>query len=424
MTKGSLTILSCGLGVLPPGEEDTVRNAEIMYGAQRLLSLAANMAGKADCRPIAANARIDAQNALRLAQEGRRVVVLASGDALFHGMGGVLAKLVAEQAESNPPPDQPEIRFVPGVTAFQALFHRLGLAWDEARIFSAHHAEALPLRAMLATPLAVIYTGSRHSVPQLAARLIAVQPQAALRPALLADSLGMANERLVLDTLTELAHETAGPTAMLLLLPYAAAPPILPLGLPVDCFEREAGLITAPEVRAVILSRLRLPAWGDLWDIGAGSGSIGLEAAGLCPNLTVTAVERHPGRAGMIRRNAERLGLANHRTVEGGFLDVLEAAPALPAPQRIVVGGGGADLEPILNACMEHLVPGGIMVVSAVTLESLHRLYGWRPELRSGLLTVQISEEHPLAGSYHHLEPQRTIHLYCYTKPETPKGHP
>lgn len=423
MPEGSLSILSCGLGTLPLGEDEALFSADVIYGGKKLLPLVADLCSKPDLRPLAAKAAEDAATALDLAIQGRQVVILASGDALFHGMGGVLARLLPRIPEAQ----CPIVRFVPGITAFQALFHKLGLPWDQARLFSIHngmqHADALPLRAMLEAPLAVIYAGSTCTAAQLAAALLHTFPEAAERRAVLADALNTDMERIEHGTLEHLCQKTTSPTSILLLLPENAKTLPLTLGLPVDAFEREAGLITAPEVRAVILSKLRLPAWGHLWDIGAGSGSIGLEAAGLRPGLQVTAVERAADRVAMIRRNALRLGLANHQTLIGTFPDDFPGVlPALesqdrPAPDRIVIGGGGVTITAMLDVALSRLAPGGHMVVPVVTLESQHRLYPWRPDLRTALLTVQTAEERPLAGSWHHLEPQRPIHLYCYAKP-------
>lgn len=398
-----ITVISCGLGHLPPEEAGTLADARVVFGSRRLLETLGVPPEKR--RVLAADAAKDAAEALRLAQSGQAVVVLATGDALFHGMGGTLVRQTAHTDL---------LRFVPGITAFQALFHRLHLPWDKARLHSIHKdAPTLPLRELLDAPLSVIYAGSRCTASQLAARLLDFHPASAQRQAVVADSLGTPLECIRRGTLDTLAALTVSPTSILVLLPEGMAPQILPLGLPVEAFEREAGLITPPDVRAVVLSRLRLPRQGCLWDIGAGSGSVGLEAAGLCPDLDVVAVERHPARADMIRRNAARMGLARHSTVQGAFADV---AHSLPAPQRIFFGGGGADLPRLLDMALERLAPGGLLAACAVTLETQHRLFAWRPELRTALCAVNVAVERPLAGQFHHLEPQRVTQLFVFTR--------
>ena len=448
---GTLDVLSCGTdfarlpdgsGGLPtgpggelPGARAVLRDADCIFGSQALIAacerlLAGVPAGgsigtggvrgaarsvRERARIIGGKAREDAAEALALYRAGLRVAVLASGDALYHGFGGTLADLAA----GLDPDERAGIRFWPNITAFQALFHRLGLPWDGARLFSAHEGGGLPLRRMAEAPLAVIYGGSRYPAHVLAAELAAVHPSAAARPGVLADRLGTEAERIVRGRVADLAALEASPTSFLTLLPPPPdeRPPLLALGLPESAYERDRNLITPGDARAVILSRLRLPAWGVLWDVGAGSGSVGLEAAALRPDLRVIAFERRADRAAMIRRNAARLGVANHETREGSAPEILPALPeAGAAPDRVFIGGAGRDLPAVLDACFAALRPGGLIVVSAVTLESVHVLHGWRPETRIGLCSLDIAAEAPIAGEYRHLRPQRRLTLYAFGK--------
>ncbi len=221
-----------------------------------------------------------------------------------------------------------------------------------------------------------------------------------------------------------------GPTSILVIFPAAHADchaqdaaattrgsasiqaPILALGLPEEAFERENNLITASDVRAVILSRLRLPAWGTLWDVGAGSGSVGLEAAALRPALGIHGIERNPERCAMIERNRLGMGIANYTLHPGDALSVIRAscpespAPSacggiLPDPDRVFIGGGGKDLPALLTACRNRLRSNGLIVVSAVTLESFRALLSWAPDHRAGLCRIDIANECLLAK--HHL---------------------
>lgn len=397
---GSLDVVSCGIGFPEGTILNTIADADIVYGSRLLLELCPVPLREA--RPIGGNAREDALTALAECRSGRRVVALASGDALYHGFGGTLAALATGEA----------LTFHPGITAFQALFHRLGLAWHKARLFSVHSGEDVPGGAIAASPLSVTYGGSRFPASAVARAVLGVHPASASRAAVLAERLGTADERLLSGTVAELAATDCGPTSMLVILPGESAP-ILPLGLPEEDYDRENNLITASDVRAVILSRLRLPAWGVLWDIGAGSGSVGLEAAALRPDLRVEAVERSASRGERIARNRERLGVTNYRLHIGEALSFVREAET---PDRVFVGGGGRDLPEILERCMERLRPGGLLVASAVTLESVHTLLGWRPDLRTALCRLDVAHEQPLAGAYHHLKAQNTIHICTFAR--------
>lgn len=335
---GRIDVVSCGIGF--PEDAETlglIARADVVYGSRPLLSMCPVTARSA--RIIGAKAREDAADALALCRAGRRVVALASGDALYHGFGGTLSGM-AQHGDI--------IIYHPGITAFQALFHRLGLPWQDARLFSAHSGETLPVRAIAEAPLSVAYAGSRYPAHAIAQAVLGVHPASADRAAVIAERLGSPEERLLSGPLADLARTECGPTSILLLFPNrwdnsadacrnAATPlasaPILTLGLPEDDYERENNLITASDVRAVILSRLRLPAWGTLWDIGAGSGSVGLEAAGLRPNLNVVGIERKPERGALIERNRARLGVSNYTVYIGNALDFIRGSSASDLPE-------------------------------------------------------------------------------------------
>lgn len=401
-----LTVFSCGIGPLQPSPAllDKLAGAQSLYASAALLKECPPCA--ATRIPIGKNAREQAREALEEARQGANVVVLASGDALFHGMGSTLQSLAC---------GADRLEFIPAPTAFQALFHRLGMPWDRARCFSAHNTERLPWEEIVAQPLPVLYGGHPFTACRLAAAAIEFHPPAAERSAVVAECLGTPAERILKGTLAKLAREECAPTSMLLLLPdeRPEAAPILPLGLPADFYEKENNLITAEEVRAVILSKLRLPAWGVLWDVGAGSGSIGLEAAALRPGLSVYGLERQASRLELIRRNCRKLGCMNYACMLG---EAPEALAALPAPDRVFLGGGGAALESILQTCFDALNPGGLLVASAVTTESEHLLYGWNAAARTGMFSLDIASESPIAGTYHHLRHGNRITLFTYSR--------
>lgn len=401
-----LTVFSCGIGPLHPSPALLGKLAE----AQSLYASAALLKECPPCNarriPIGKNAREQAREALVEARQGGNIVVLASGDALFHGMGGTLQSLAC---------DEDRLEFIPAPTAFQALFHRLGMPWDRARCFSAHSTEEVPWGDILAQPLPVLYGGHPLTACRLAGEAVQFHPPAAERSAVAAECLGTPGERILKGTLAELAREECAPTSLLLLLPdeRSGAAPILPLGLPADFYEKENNLITGEEVRAVILSKLRLPAWGVLWDVGAGSGSIGLEAAALRPGLSVYGLERQDSRLELIRRNSRKLGCVNYACIQG---EAPEALAALPAPDRVFIGGGGGALESILQACFDALNPGGLLAASAVTTESEHLLYGWNAAARTGMFSLDIASESSIAGTYHHLRHGNRITLFTYSR--------
>ena len=144
-----------------------------------------------------------------------------------------------------------------------------------------------------------------------------------------------------------------------------------PLGLPDDAFAQKRphrGLITKAEVRAVSLYKLGLRRNSIVWDVGAGSGSVGLEAALIASEGMVYAVERDAECLDMLRLNVEQLGPDNVVVVSGEAPDALDA---LPAPDCVFVGGSGGRLTDILEYAVSRLTADGRIVVNLASIERI-----------------------------------------------------
>jgi precorrin-6Y C5,15-methyltransferase (decarboxylating) len=156
-------------------------------------------------------------------------------------------------------------------------------------------------------------------------------------------------------------------------------------GLREDEIFHSRGLITKDEVRAVTVHKLRLPKEGVLWDIGAGSGSVSIEAGRLCPKLTVYAIEKSQEQVQHINKNRKKFQALNINVVQGEAPDVLKG---LPVPDRVFIGGSGGELGTILKKVNDTMV-SGIVVVNAVTIETLN---GAVQELEKNGFSIKISE--------------------------------
>ncbi len=407
--SGKITILSCGTASrnMAHGRAQLFAEADFLVGSRRLL----------DAYPVFAGEKVilgadTAKTVLKLcesAKKGAKIIVLASGDALFHGIGGTFARLGQDKLAGF------ELDFTPAPTAFQSLFSSLGIPWDRARCFSLHQGGKVPSREIISAPLAVVYGGSKINAVQVAGILLENFPEFSDRPAVLAENLGYENELIKEATLAEIAGLTCGPISILLLLAAAdsVAGPQLALGLDNDFYAHEKGLITGSEVRCAALAKLRLPPIGIMWDIGAGSGSVGLEAAALRPNLEVYALERQPARISQIEANVLKLGVANYRVVNAA---APEGFKNFPTPDRIFVGGGGEQLGEIMASCFSRLRPGGILVVSAITLEAIEKIAAFKPESRIEVVQIAIARATALAGKYHFMKNENQITLTVFKK--------
>ena len=166
-------------------------------------------------------------------------------------------------------------------------------------------------------------------------------------------------------------------------------------GIPDSAFERIPGIPMSPrEVRVLVLSQLRLGENHCLWDIGAGTGTIAIEAAILCPKARVIAIERDAEVVSLIESNCRKFGLANVQVIQGTAPDCLQHLS--PAPDRICIEGGH-PLREILEACWSHLSPNGRAVA---TTNSLDELYG----LSAGLAAVRARHVEVIQSAVNRLE--------------------
>ena len=291
--------------------------------------------------------------------------VLASGDPGFFGVLRPLAgRLRPERLVVHPAP-----------TSVALAFARLGLPWDGAVVRSCHTGGAARAAAEVArASVAAILCGPEAPPEAVGAALLALG--ADHRTVAVATRLGERGEDVHrCADVTALADGRFDPRSVVVLAspdPALVAPSGRPGGRAVGAFAHRASMITKPEVRSVVLGKLDLPPRGVLWDVGAGSGSVAVEAALAAPGLRVLAIERDPGDAARVLANAAALG-AIVEVVEGSAPDALAG---LPAPDRVFVGGGGLD---VLDAASGALRPGGRIVATFAAVDraaQAHRRLG------------------------------------------------
>jgi len=316
---------------------------------------------------------------------GQRVVLLASGDPLWFGIGRLL--LQAFPAE--------QLRFHPAPTSLQLAFARLGRPWQDATWVSLHGRDPEPLAAALQrrpAALAVLCDPGAGGA-EVVRRLLRASGLEAAYAFWICERLGHPQERVLRLGPDEPLPADLDPLHLAVLLAESPAipdPARLPLfGLADGLWLQhpdQPGLMTKREVRIQLLADLDLPAEGVLWDIGAGVGSVGLEALRLRPALRLWAVERRAGAAALLAANAQRLGVEPAGLVEGAAPAVLDR---LPDPDRVLIGGGGRDRAALLGAVLERLRPGGVVVIPLATVEALAEL---RPLLEAAGLAVEVAQ--------------------------------
>ena len=360
---------------LPPSVVRIIGEAELLFGGERHLaffpeSRAAKTVVKSNLKEVA--------QAVKDALGRKRIVVLASGDPLFHGIGKYLASRVG--AES--------LEILPAPSAMQLAFARAGESWEDAALVSVHGKplENLDAAAQEAPKLGV-FTDERNSPAAIARHLIGLG--CGDFRAVVCENLGGPDERVTRhDSLEALSKAEAGPLNVLLLLrkgedggvPFALDPARVPvMGIPDGMFvyrQPKKGLITKVEVRVLSLAKLSLRSGDTVWDVGAGSGSVAVEAARLVgPAGRVFAMEKNREDFELIETNLRRFRVSDRVTaVCARAPDGLEA---FEPPDAVFVGGSGGELGAILALAKSRLKPGGRIVVNAITAETLAAATAW-----------------------------------------------
>ncbi|VVS90814.1 precorrin-6y C5,15-methyltransferase (decarboxylating) subunit CbiE [Desulfoluna spongiiphila] len=290
--------------------------------------------------------------------EGRKVVILASGDPLYYGIGSLVTKRFGSKA----------VRVIPNVSAVAGAFSRLGLSWHDAGVVSLHGrgATAETLKALLSHEKTALFTDPKNSPDTVAAWLL--EQGVTARACHVFEAMGTPEEKHTESTLELTAGRSfTGPNMMVILGATLAEPPLpIGLGMPSESFAHQRGMITKPEVRAVTLAKLGLKSHQVLWDLGAGSGSVSIEASRFVNK--VCAVEQKPERVADIQANIRRFGALNMTVTEGALPD---AARDLPDPDVVFIGGGGKDLDAIIRMASDRMGDNARMVVNTVLLQSL-----------------------------------------------------
>ncbi|MBW6391676.1 precorrin-6y C5,15-methyltransferase (decarboxylating) subunit CbiE [Billgrantia antri] len=381
-----LTLLGWGEGGtegLTAASRQALEAAELVFGARRHLRLLPPLAAEVREWPVPFVEGIPRL----LAERGRRVVMLVSGDPFWFGAGATLARHLPAA----------EWRALPTPSTFSLAASRLGWSLEACTCLGLHAKPLTRIRPYLQQNrhvLVLLRDGDAvHELADLLAQLGFGASRLHLLEALGGEDECIRSVRAGAGLPSDIAHPVA------VGLEVAGEGPALPLtpGLPDALFEHD-GQLTKQAVRAMTLSALAPRAGERLWDIGAGSGSIAIEWLLVHPENKAVAFECHAERAVRARRNADNLGVDWLEVVEGDALDVLEnqAQGDLPPPDAVFIGGGLS--EALLEALWQRLPPGVRLVANAVTLESEALLSEWQRRAGGELLRIELASAAPLGN--------------------------
>jgi precorrin-6Y C5,15-methyltransferase (decarboxylating) len=278
---------------------------------------------------------------------------------------------------------------------------------------SIHGGRKINFRNALSSSISAIYCDDKTTASNLAAEFINHFPACGERQAVLAENLGMENENIQTASLSQISRMKCGGLSILVLLPSEEiSDEGIVLGLPDGSYICENRMITHSEVRAVVLSKLKIGP-GVMWDIGAGSGSVGIEAASLCADIKVKAVEADSGRFSQLQKNIENFGVSNVEAIECDALKII--TKLTPGPRCIFIGGGGKDIRKITEKAFSKLLPGGRLVVTAVLLETKAELTKCLKKNFLEAVSISISRSSKL-GSSRLMKSENSVDIFVYGK--------
>ena len=331
--------------------------AQILYGGERQLAWFETFAGEKRRIQSPLGALVD--DVLDMAKS-HSIAILASGDPLFYGIGSTLSTRLGKG----------NVDVLPSVSSMQLAFARAGLAWQEAVLVSLHGKTMTGLAQKIhGMPLVGLLTDDTHTPNAIANYLMRFQMTE--YEVFVAENIGAVDERFGWYALEDMATHTFSNLNVVLLkrMPNVSVPSFA-LGMDDEVFTQrkpDRGLITKREIRVLSLAELALRPGCVLWDIGACTGSVSIEALLMIPSLRVFAVEKNEGDLVNLRENQVKF-----RT---DFVAIHQKAPdgldEFPNPNAVFIGGSGGELAAVIRISASRLIPGGRIVVNAATIENL-----------------------------------------------------
>lgn len=388
-----------GWSGLAPRSRQAIESADVIVGGQRQLGLLPDtIPGQRVTLPSPLHPGL---SELVSAHAGARLVVLASGDPMFYGIGATLVRLLGA----------PRVRVLPHPSSVSLAAARLGWPLDDTDVVS-----------LVGRPLELL-----HPLLQPGRRVLALVAAATAAAEVrdLLDTRGFGSSPLTLladlggpDESVVPADGTPHSRLAILAIECRPDPGTTPLprvpGLPDDAFEHD-GQVTKREIRALALAALAPVPGQLLWDVGAGSGSVGIEWMRVHPASRAIAIEPRAERRERIAANAAALGVPGLRVVAGA---APEALAGLPRPDAVFVGGG-VTADGALNACWDALPAGGRLVANAVTIEGQSVLEDWQRS-RGGTLTRINVERAGALGSFTAWRPALPVVQWAVTRMARP----
>ena len=388
--KRTISCIGIGMGTLdtlPHEAAETIRNADILFGAKRILESVEHMPDllRDDQERVEEYRSAQIAKYLSTRPNLTRIVILMSGDVGFYSG----ARLVQDAF-----PDE-KIDYYCGISSVVYFASKVPTAWQDAKLLSAHGRSLNLLNCVQRYPKIIMIVSGVEDVRAICQEL--VEAEMTYVHVTVGTNLSYPEETVTSGTPEDfLQAETTGLHIMLLENPQANH--IIVPGMSDETFVRGKVPMTKEEIRILSVAKLQLTEDSIVYDVGAGTGSVSMECARLCTNGTVYAVERNPEGIALIRENSKKLRLSNVKAIEGL---APEALMDLPAPTHAFIGGSAGNMGEILDV-LRAKNPSVRIVINTIALDSISEVMQLLKERGYDADIVQISAaKSRVLGRYH-----------------------
>ena len=390
LEKRTISCIGIGMGTLDTlthEAAETIRNADILFGAKRILESVEHMPGLLHESQERVEEYRSAQIAEYLSTRPHltRIVILMSGDVGFYSG----ARLVQDAF-----PDE-KIDYYCGISSVVYFASKVPTSWQDAKLLSAHGRSLNLLNCVQRYPKIIMIVSGVEDVRAICQEL--VEAEMTYVHVTVGTNLSYQEETVTSGTPEAfLQAETTGLHIMLIENPQAKH--IIVPGMSDESFVRGKVPMTKEEIRILSVAKLQLTEDSIVYDVGAGTGSVSMECARLCTSGTVYAVERNSEGIALIRENSKKLRLSNVKAIEGL---APEALMDLPAPTHAFIGGSAGNMGEILDV-LRAKNPSVRIVINTIALESISEVMQLLKERGYDADIVQISAaKSRVLGRYH-----------------------